>query len=136
MGKTYSMPDEQPPRRTARPTTEGLPATQDEVNPAPPSPEYVDPYRTVYSPWELPANTAAAAAIANLVTVDPELKLSPERQAQAEAAIQDHQEAVQDAVGAVGQDPRLGGAHSFAEYNAKQAEAQAERTQARAEAKA
>lgn len=92
-----------------------------------------DPYKMVYSPWELPANTAAAAAISQVVEVDPELKLSPERQAQAEAAIQQHQDNVAEVVAGAGtDDPRLGGA-TFADYNAQQAQATAERQQALAE---
>jgi hypothetical protein len=94
--------------------------------------EYVDPYKTVYSPWELPANTAAAADVSTKVEVDPELRLSDERMAQAEAAIQTHQDVVAESVGAVGDDPRLGGG-TFQDFQAAQAEARAERAQHRAE---
>lgn len=47
-----------------------------------------DPYKTTYSPYELPANTAAAEAFraTNPEAVDPEAVLSDERTAQA----QDH----------------------------------------------
>jgi len=69
----------------------------------------VDPYKQVFSPWELPANTAAAAAIANQVTVDPDAPISDERVTQAKTAIQAHQDGIQEAISTVSDDPRLSG---------------------------
>lgn len=64
----------------------------------------------VYSPWELPANTAAAQLFydTNPHAVDPALELDPDRQAQANAAIQLHVDEMA-AVGVTVEDPRLTG---------------------------
>jgi hypothetical protein len=102
----------------------------EEVPPETPPPRgwglLVDPYKMVYSPWELPANTAAAQAIAAVVTVDPDAPISAERQAQATAAIQAHQDNVQEVVAGISDDPRLSGV-TFEEHATKQAEAAAAR---------
>jgi|SRR5215469_1290371 len=95
--------------------------------------EVVDPYKQVFSPWELPANTAAAAAISTQVTVDENAPISDERIAQATAAIQEHQDGVQEAVSQVSDDPRLSGS-TFAEQAAKQAEEAAAREEEKAKA--
>ena len=135
------MPDteqEQPHRRSSRAHVESqeAPAQQDEVNPAPPQ-EYVDPYKMVYSPWELPSNTAAAQAIAAQLgdAVDPEAPISNERKAQAEAAIQEHQDNVQEALAGVTDDPRLTGS-TFADAAAQQAQDAAARAAEKEEANA
>ena len=72
---------------------------------------YVDPYKQVYNPLELPANTVAAQAYvdAHPDAVDPEVPISEERAAQAAEAIQLHQDRIQDTIAGVGEDPRLGG---------------------------
>src|SRR5262252_7523366 len=132
------MADEQehPHRRTSQAKAEAENAeveARDEVTPAPP--EVVDPYKQVLSPFELPANTAAAASIVATgnVAVDPEAPISDERKAQAEANIQAHQDAVQEAMAGVTDDPRLGGSADFQEYNQSQAKAAAEREAQKAE---
>lgn len=68
-----------------------------------------DPYKRVYSPWELPANPFAAQAFAdaNPDAVDSALQLPPEQQALANANIQDTVDQYA-AVGVVVEDPRLG----------------------------
>lgn len=90
---------------TAVATREG-PGQQD----APVLEPYVDPYKQVLNPFELPANTAAAESIVagGKVEVSEEVPISEERVAQATEAIAAHQENVQAAVDAVGGDPRLG----------------------------
>jgi hypothetical protein len=83
-------------------------AREGEVQAAEP---YVDPYKQVYNPLELPANTVAAQAYvdAHPDAVDPEVPISEERAAQATEAIQAHQDRVQEVMAGVGDDPRLGG---------------------------
>lgn len=115
-------------------------ATQEEVQvseqaavPEGELPAPTDPWKVVYSPYELPANTAAAQAIAAVVTVDPTVPISAERQAQAEAAIQEHQDNMQEVVAVISDDPRLSGT-TFEEHAAKQAEESAARAAARSEA--
>lgn len=73
---------------------------------------YVDPYKQVLHPYELPANSVAAAAIlaTGNVVVSDEVPISDERAAQAQEAIQAHQDNVQATVEAVGEDPRLSAA--------------------------
>jgi hypothetical protein len=68
----------------------------------------IDPPRT-YSPYELPANTAAAQAFvdAHPESVDETIVLPEEQQAQAEANIQDHVEQMAE-FGVAVEDPRLG----------------------------
>jgi hypothetical protein len=133
MDKTYGMADEQQPHRRASHQAEEQ-STEVAVQEAAPPEEVVDPYKMVYSPYELPANTAAAQSIAALVTVDPEAPISDERKAQAEAAIQEHQDNVQEVVAGISDDPRLTGT-SFEEHAVKQAEAAASRAEERAKAK-
>jgi hypothetical protein len=67
-----------------------------------------DPYKMVYNPLELPANTAAAEAMAAVLgdAVDPSAPISDERSAQATAAIQDHVDQMADQ-GTPVEDPRL-----------------------------
>ena len=67
-------------------------------------------YTPVYSPYELPANTAAAQAFmdAHPEAVDTELQLEPERQELATANIQDHVDQMAE-MGIEVEDPRLGG---------------------------
>jgi hypothetical protein len=69
-----------------------------------------DPYKRVYSPYELPANTAAAQAFvdAHPGDVDPSLELPPDQQAAAQVNIQDHVDTMAT-VGVIVEDPRLGG---------------------------
>jgi len=130
------MADEQehPHRRSSHQAEAKDEVTPPEEQPAPP--EVVDPYKQVLSPYELPANTAAAASIVATgnVAVDPEAPISDERKAQAEANIQAHQDAVQEAMAGVTDDPRLGGSADFQEYNQSQAKAAAEREAQKAEA--
>jgi hypothetical protein len=85
--------------------TEEAPATTAEAS------AVVDEGKRVYSPYELPANTAAAQAFtdANPESVDASLTLPPEQQAAAEANIQDHVD-MMAAMGVTVEDPRLGGA--------------------------
>jgi hypothetical protein len=72
--------------------------------------EVADPWKRVYSPYELPLNTAAAQAFvdAHPDAVDPNLELDPERQALAQANIQDHVDQMAE-FGIVVEDPRLEG---------------------------
>src|SRR5215831_9908525 len=106
-----------PPRSVGKtlgmPTAKQDPAPQEEAAPEAAAPqvqiEVTDPYKQVFSPWELPANTAAAQAIATQVTVDPDAPISDERKAQAEAAIQAHQDDIQGQIAGVSDDPRLSG---------------------------
>jgi len=138
------MADEQehPHRRTSQAKAEAENAeveARDEVTPAPP--EVVDPYKQVLSPFELPANTAAAASIVATgnVAVDPDAPISDERVTQAKTNIQAHQDAIQEAMAGVTDDPRLGGSADFQEYNQAQAKAaadRAEKAQAEVEAEA
>lgn len=69
-----------------------------------------DPWKMVYSPWELPSNTAAARAFtdANPEAVDPNLTLPDEQMALAQANIQDHVDAMAE-IGITVEDPRLEG---------------------------
>jgi hypothetical protein len=89
---------------TAAGTEEG----EEEVAATDEVPDYY-PLR-VYSPYELPANTAAAQAFqtANPEAVDPTLTLDPDRQDLAVANIQDHVDTMA-AAGVTVEDPRLGG---------------------------
>jgi hypothetical protein len=70
----------------------------------------VDPYKRVYSPDELPANTAAAQQFIerNPESVDLGLQLPPEQHAMAQANIADHVETMA-ASGVIVEDPRLEG---------------------------
>lgn len=79
--------------------------------PAPALEPFVDPYKQVLNPFELPANTVAAGHIlaGGNVEVSEDVPISDERVAQATEAIAAHQENVQATVDAVGEDPRLGG---------------------------
>jgi hypothetical protein len=72
--------------------------------------ENPDPAKRVYSPYELPANTAAAQAFIDTHpdAVDETVVLPDEQVAAAQATIQDHVDAMA-AVGVTVEDPRLEG---------------------------
>lgn len=130
------MADDQEHAPHRRTTHQAEAEVEQQAETPPPQPEYVDPYKQVISPYELPANTAAASAIVATgnVAVDPDAPISDERKAQAEAAIQEHQDNVQEVVAGISDDPRLTGT-SFEEHAVKQAEAAASRAEERAKAK-
>jgi hypothetical protein len=89
----------------AEETSTDLVSTQETAEEAP----LIDPPR-VYSPYELPSNTAAAQAFvdAHPESVDEAVELPPEQQAQAQANIQDHVDQMAE-LGVVVEDPRLEG---------------------------
>jgi|SRR6516165_1206826 hypothetical protein len=129
------MADDQEHAPHRRTTHQAEAEVEQQAETPPPQPEYVDPYKQVISPYELPANTAAASAIVATgnVAVDPDAPISDERKAQAEAAIQEHQDNVQEVVADISDDPRLeGGSSDFHEHAAKQAEAKAKREEEKA----
>lgn len=84
---------------------------EDAPDQSPPEPQPEDYYpTTVYSPFELPANTAAAQAFidAHPESVDETIEMDPDRQAAAQYNIQVHVDTMADA-GVTIEDPRLEG---------------------------
>ena len=90
-------------------------AEQPEIDPraesAPPEGEpvepYVDPYKQILNPLELPANPVAAANYQG-DNVDPAAPISPDRAEQAMAAIQAEQDKMQAVIDSVPAHPATG----------------------------